>query len=116
MYATLATQPTQVVDELILRIVPGMILLLNPYVYGHGLSYFYPEGLSFSDRLAMLTPDLLQIRADYDWTDEDEDDGEMEPLTHNKCEIGPEVEGSSHEHDGLSLSSNRLSLSFLLFS
>ena len=54
-----------------------------------------PQGLSFHERLVLNTPALLDLKAEYDWTDEDEDDGEMEPLTHNKTEAPHLVAGLS---------------------
>lgn len=58
--------------------------------------YMLPTGgLTFAERLAQHTPDLVSLRDDYNWTDEDSDDGEMEPMTHNKIEVCPEVTGSS---------------------
>ena len=59
------------------------------------LVYIWSGGLTFAERIAQNTPALLDLQADYDWTDEDTDDGEMEPITHNKVEVCPEVTGSS---------------------
>lgn len=50
-----------------------------------------PSGdLTFKERLDLNTPALQDLSLQSTWTDEEEDDGEMEPLTHNKVDVARE--------------------------
>lgn len=53
------------------------------------------RGLTFAQRLRINTPALHDLFDMTTWTDEEDDEGEMEPLTHNKVNVAFDtVEGN----------------------